>query len=151
MANTTEFIGKIAHIVTNNLMEILGPSGDYGSVGLKGGPGYAIQAFDNDGMMHTFATIIGECDPDLFFEITTKEAANALVRSWFVPEYVVKFEELGFFKRYLDMHLTAAQLDHIDTLESVQDIYAYLLSEGFKFIRVTTFDGPQFDIPEGEV
>lgn len=143
MAKTTEHIGKIAHMV-GMLGEFLGncSNSDMEEAGLS--PYGFIQRVSPDGKHHNFFIIAGECDPERFTEIITKEEANALIRSWFTPEYEVFHHE--YFDRYLDMHLTAAHLDHISTLENTSDIYAYLVSEGFKFIKMSEFDGPQFDI-----
>lgn len=148
MTKTTEHIGKVA-VIRGNLSDFVGDSDLMTWLRLNGFKDVApLQACDSSGVYCTFIEIAGEIDSDVFSEIMTKAEANALIRSWFTPEYTVVRRE--YFERYLDMHLTSAQLDHIDTLESTQDIYAYLLEQGFKFIRVTTFDGPQFDIPAEE-
>lgn len=149
MAKTTEFIGKVARMCGNDITKFLGPSCSFSEAGLSSINGVdLIQVNDNENTLNTFAVIIGECDPDMFTSILTKEEVNELIRSWFTPEYMVTHD--SYFKRYLDFHMTPTRLDHIDTLEDDQAILAYLKSEGFKFIRVTTFDGPQFDIPAEE-
>lgn len=141
---TAEHIGKVAYMKGGFIPDFIGGGSneDFANAGLT--PIGLIQTTDCDGVNVNFAEIIGEVDPSMFTAIMTKEAANTLIRSWFVPEYEVTRDE--YFKRYLDFYLTPAHLQHIATLSKYQDILAYLLSEGFKFIKATEFTGPQFDV-----
>lgn len=142
---TTEYVGKVAHM-DRSLYEVLGGGSfeHFANAGLT--HQHLAQVNDKNGNLHSFAIIVGEIETDMFASIMTKEEANELIRSWFVPEYQVIREE--YFNRYLDFHLTPARLDHIATLKTNQDILAYLVAEGFKFIKMSEFEGPQFPLDE---
>ncbi len=144
MAKSTEHIGKV--------VDLKGELYDYTQgadlvtwCNLNGMNAYSYcQACDKEGNPHTFYEINGEFDITEFPNVMTKAEANTLIRSWFVPEYEVKHQE--YFKRWLDFKLTLAHLEHIATLTDGQAILAYLSEQGCHFIKMSEFNGPQFEV-----
>ena len=143
MAKTTEHIGKVAHMA-GALMDFIGGGGidDFASAGLTH-VGF-VQVIDRDDQCHTFAEIVGECDPAIFTEILTKAEANKRILEICLSEIEFSVEGI-FLKEYVRRFVPDSFFEKLPNGVTYGQILNALKAEGYdKLLRVSTYNGPLF-------
>lgn len=144
MERTTEHIGKVAHMA-GNLQDFIGggSASNFGNAGIT----YigAVQIGDSNGITHTFAEIIGDCDPDQFTEILTKAEANEKILSYFVPTITITVSD-DFFYEYVRRFVPDELFASLPADATDIDILTAMKNAGHKFITMTEYEGPLFPI-----
>lgn len=146
MAKTTEHIGKVAYMLGNMTEFFPGGTNDFEAAGITWQG--MVQINNPNGTLASFAPITGEVEPSMFTAIMTKEEANALIKSWFVPEICLTCSNF-YFQEYVRRFVPDSVFATMGEGWTDQQILKHLAdSKTCKFITMTEYEGPLFDTTE---